>query len=203
MMRSMRTTKSSLLVATLAAVALLVPAAADAACGGVEQMKPQKNVNLGRAPLAIGDSAMLLALPDLAKAGFRANARGCRQYPEAIALLKDLRRKDKLPGVVVIALGSNGPITKENIHDALDVVGKKRTLVLVTPLETGGVAGSDARLVRNEAHKHKRIRMLDWVRFSNGHPGWFQPDQLHLTFPGAAALARLLDDVFKWLPDAH
>ena len=45
--------------------------------------------------------------------------------------------------------------------------------------------------------------MLDWVRFSNGHPAWFQPDGLHLTFDGAAALARLLDDVFKYLPDPH
>ena len=55
------------------------------ACGGVEQEKPRKDVNLGRAPIAIGDSPMLLALPDLADEGYRANARGCRQWPEGLA----------------------------------------------------------------------------------------------------------------------
>lgn len=184
----------------LAALVAAVPAAASAACGGVEQEKPRKDVGLGRAPIAIGDSPMLLALTDLAQEGYRANARGCRQYPEGLALMRDLRRKDKLPRLVVVALGSNGSITKDNIHDALKIVGKKRILALVTPRETGGGAGHDATLVRQEAHKHKRIRLLDWVRFSAGHPGWFQPDGLHLTFSGAAALARLFDDLLKLLP---
>jgi lysophospholipase L1-like esterase len=169
----------------------------------MQQERPRVDRNLGKAPLAIGDSAMLLALPDLAKAGFRANARGCRQYPEAISLLRKLRHQDKLPGVVVIALGGNGPVSKAHIHEALDVVGKKRTLALATPWETGGIAGHDAKLVRSEARKHKRIRLLDWVEFSRGHSGWFQPDHLHLTFEGAAAMARLFDDVFKWMPDPH
>ena len=193
------------LIAAAGACALvaLVPASAGAACGGVAQERPHVDANLGRAPLAVGDSAMLLALNDLADVGFRANARGCRQYPEALALLRKLRREDKLPSLIVIALGSNGPVSKANIHDALGIVGKKRTLVLATPWETGGIAGHDAKLVRSEAHKHKRIRLLDWVQFSRGHPGWFQPDRLHLTFAGAAALARLFDDVFRWLPDPH
>jgi hypothetical protein len=141
----------------------------------------------------------VLALTDLAQEGYRANARGCRQYPEGLALMRDLRRKDKLPRLVVVALGSNGSITKDNIHDALHIVGKKRVLALVTPRETGGGAGHDASLVRREAHRHKRIRLLDWVKFSAGHPGWFQPDGLHLTFAGAAAMARLFDDLLKLL----
>ena len=184
----------------LAALALAAPAAAHAACGGVEQEKPSKDVSLGRAPLVIGDSPLLLALPNLAGEGYRANARGCRQYPEGLGLMRDLRRKDKLPRLVVVALGSNGSISKDNIHDALNIVGKKRILALATPRELGGGAGHDASLVRREAHKHKRIRLLDWVKFSAGHPGWFQPDGLHLTFSGAAALARLFDDLLKLLP---
>ena len=125
--------------------------AARRACGGVEQEKPRKNVGVGRAPIAVGDSPMLLALARLADSGYRANARGCRQYREGLALIRDLRRRDKLPRLVVIALGSNGTITKGNIHDALDIVGKKRTLGLVTPRETGGGAGHDAARPRRGA----------------------------------------------------
>ncbi len=171
-------------------VALLVVSvagagAAWAACGTVEQVKPRKDVNLGRAPIAIGDSPMLLALPDLADEGYRANARGCRQWPEGLALIRNLRRQDHLPKLVVVALGSNGSVTKGDIRTALDLVGKKRTLGLVTPRETGGVSGHDADVVRSQARKHKnRTVLLDWVKFSAGHSAWFQPDGLHLTFDG-------------------
>jgi lysophospholipase L1-like esterase len=48
-------------------------------------------------------------------------------------------------------------------------------------------------VIRAEAQRHpKRAVLLDWVKFSDGHPGWFQPDGLHLTFSGAKAFARLL-----------
>lgn len=189
------------IVALLAVVALPPAASAQGGCGTAAQEKPGKNVSRGRAPLAIGDSPMLLALPDLAKVGYRANARGCRFYAEGLKLLRSLRKRDKLPKLVVIALGSNGSITKGNIHDALKIVGKKRTLGLVTPRETGGHSGHDARLVRKEARKHSnRTVLLDWVKFSKGHGGWFQPDGLHLTFEGAAAMARLFKRALKVLP---
>lgn len=190
------------LVALLSlALIWLAPGAAEAACGGVEQEKPRKDVNFGRAPIVIGDSPMLLALPDLAAAGYRANARGCRQFAEGLALIRALRRKDRLPRLVVIALGSNGSVTRGKIHEALDIVGRKRILGLVTPRESGGGSSSDATVIRSEAKKHRnRIELLDWVKFSAGHSSWFQPDGLHLTFDGAAAMARLFDDLIKLLP---
>jgi len=192
-------------LALIVALVVLVGAeSARAGCGGVQQENPKKNVSLGRAPLAIGDSPMLLALDPLAQEGYRANARGCRQYPEGLALIRTLKRQDKLPRLVVIALGSNGVITQDDIHTALDLVGKKRTLGLVTPRESGGGSGHDAELVREEAAKHKhRIFLLDWVEYSAGHSSWFQPDGLHLTFDGADAMAQLFKKALKVLPKPH
>ena len=191
-----------MLVHVLAVLAIAGTAAA--ACGGVEQVKPRKDVNLGRAPVAIGDSPMLLALPNLAKEGYRANARGCRQWPEGLDVIRKLKHEDHLPRLVVVALGSNGVVDKNDIHEALDLLGKKRTLGLVTPRETGGVAGHDADLVRSEAEAHSnRIVLLDWVKYSAGHSSWFQPDGLHLTYPGADAFAKLLKKPLKDLPKPH
>jgi hypothetical protein len=191
------------LVQVLTLLALAVPVV-DAACGGPQQVRPRKDVTLGRAPIAIGDSPMLLALEPLAQEGYLANARGCRQWPEGLALIRDLRDADHLPRLVVVALGSNGSVSRANIHDALDLVGKERTLGLVTPRETGGGSSSDADIVRSEARKHKnRTVLLDWVKYSAGHPAWFQPDGLHLTFEGADALARLLKKPLKHLPPPH
>lgn len=181
---------------TVPAAANSLPVATPAGCGGVETAGPAHWHRDYRAPLAIGDSTMLLSLPALSSDGFSVNARGCRQYPEALSLLGALRHAHQLPHLVVIALGANGEITEGDVNQALDILGEERLLVLVTPRELGGGSGSDARLVRAEGRRHpERIRVLDWVAYSADHPDWFEADGLHLTPTGAAALARFLDRV--------
>ena len=170
-------------------------------CGGVRVAQPKKNVSRGPAPLAIGDSSMLLALPDLARKGYKANARGCRQMPEGIEVIKKADKRGPLPRLITIALGADGTISMGQIRQVLKITGRKTKIGMVVPLETGGRTGHDAEVVRRAAQRYdKRIRLLDWPNYSNGHSGWFQPDGLHLTFPGAAAFARLLSKALKNLP---
>ena len=185
-------------LATAAAMAALAVAPAhavyDPACGEVETARPHKRVNPdGRPPLAIGDSTMLLALPDLAHEGYEVNAHGCRQIEEGLDVIREAKRAGKLPHLVVIALGADASLSIGELDRAFNLLGPKRVLGLVTPRELGGGASSDADHVRTVAKRHrKRAVLLDWVAYSAGHPSWFQPDGLHLTFDGAAAFARLL-----------
>src|SRR5262249_43999132 len=76
---------------------------ASAGCGGVETAAPKRKV-APRPPLAIGDSSMLLALPALARVGYRVNARGCRQFSEGLRVMRQARRHHRLPRLVVLAL---------------------------------------------------------------------------------------------------
>jgi hypothetical protein len=179
----------------LLALTLLAPAMADAGCGGTRQQAPkpsQKRVK-GRPPLAIGDSVMLLALEALAKRGFVANARGCRGFDEGLAVVRRRRAKDKLPHLVVLALGADFTISRRQIRIALHLLGKDRVLGLVTPRELGGGSGRDAANVRWAGRRYpKRVTVLDWVEASRGRGGWFQPDGLHLTFAGAYHFAKLI-----------
>ncbi|MFL5906302.1 MAG: hypothetical protein ACJ75Z_01735 [Solirubrobacterales bacterium] len=178
-------------VAAIALLALAAPAA-RAGCGGVETASPKHKV-APRPPLAIGDSSMLLALPALARVGYKVNARGCRQFSEGLRLIRDTRRHHRLPRLVVLALGADASISGGQIHSARKILGPKRKLGLVTPRELGGDQSSDAQVIRNAGQRDPRhIKVLDWVRFSAGHDSWFQPDGLHLTFSGARAFARLL-----------
>ena len=136
---------------------------------------------------------MLLALPLLSHEGFSVNAHGCRQYPEALAILRGLRHAHELPRVVVIDLGANGAVSEGDVTGALQILGHERLLVLVTPRELGGGSGSDAQLIRAEGRRHpERVRVLDWVAYSAGHPDWFEPDGLHVSPRGSAAQAQLL-----------
>jgi hypothetical protein len=179
------------LALTAAALALWTPRA-DAGCGGVETASPKHKV-APRPPLAIGDSSMLLALPALSRVGYRVNARGCRQFPEGLGVLRDARRHHRLPHLAVLALGADASVSAEQIAQARKIMGPKRKLGLVTPRELGGGESKDADVIRNVGRRDPvHIKVLDWVHYSAGHPSWFQPDGLHLTFGGAKAFARLL-----------
>ncbi|MEA2468779.1 MAG: hypothetical protein QOJ57_2905 [Thermoleophilaceae bacterium] len=187
-----RTTRNSLLLALLAATFLALPAAAHAGCGGVQYLPAKKKPKTGRPPLAIGDSTMLLAMPALSRAGYNVDAHGCRGMEEGLAILRRRRAAKRLPHLSVIALGTDFTISRRQIKRALHYLGPDRVLGLVTPWELGGYAGNDARVMRAAAQDYKkRIVLLDWVKFSRGHGGWFQPDGCHLTFAGARAFARL------------
>jgi hypothetical protein len=183
----------------------LMPAATHASCGGVEEVYPHHHPRGRLPPLTIGDSTMLLALDELAALGYDANAHGCRQYGEALALIQQRKAEGRLPHMVVIALGGDGVVTHSDIGVTIGLLCCTRLLVLVTNRELGGGSGSDAETERQEAAKHPgRIKLLDWVAYSAGHGDWFQPDGLHLTDVGASAFSHFLGHAMRWAyPPKH
>jgi hypothetical protein len=179
--------------------AIVPPASAQDGCGGVETAYPPHLHHGRRPPLAIGDSTMLLSLQELANIGYDANAHGCRQWGEALALIRARRAAHTLPHMVVIALGADGSVTPTDVGEALGLLCCTHLLVLVTNRELGGGSGSDAATEREEVAKHhNRAKLLDWVKYSAGHAGWFQPDGLHLTDSGSRAFTHLLAKALPW-----
>lgn len=205
-----RLLSAGLSLATVACVLALLPSAGHARkqtpigrpadCGGVEEVYPAHHPRGQIPPLAIGDSTMLLALDQLAADGFDANAHGCRQYPEALALLSRRKAEGRLPHMVVVALGGDGSVTHDDIGETIGLLCCTRLLVIVTNRELGGGSGQDAVTEREEAAKHPgRIKLLDWVAYARGHGGdWFQPDGLHLTDLGARVFSAFLDRAMNW-----
>jgi hypothetical protein len=136
---------------------------------------------------------MLLSGQGLAQRGYAVSAQPCRQFSDALTMLGQLKARGRLPHMVVIALGANGTVTHDDIDAALALLCCARELVLVTPRQSGGSAGENAVVEHQEARMHPgQILLLDWVKYSAGHPRWFQPDGLHLTVPGFLAFTRLL-----------
>jgi hypothetical protein len=156
----------------------------------------------GRPPLVIGDSTVNLPIPNLSQAGFDVNARGCRGIFEAIDLAAKLRRKGKLPHLVLMNGYANGGIKQKQVDELIAAVGKQRVVVLLTEYnaDTGKGAAPDTRelFAAKKRYPH-RIAVLDWVHFSRPHhfadpaPGaWFLPDLFHPNFDGADAYAQFL-----------
>ncbi|MEA2220273.1 MAG: hypothetical protein QOJ35_2899 [Solirubrobacteraceae bacterium] len=198
-MRTRSTTRPTARTAALGALLAIVltlalDGVAQAGCGGVQHARPAARARgYGRPPLVIGDSVLLGAVRQVAAEGFEVDTRGCRQLREGLDVVARRRHAGTLPHLVVLALGANGSITPGGIREALRTIGRGRLLGLVTPRETGGGESSDARAIRAAGRRFPdRIRVLDWVRFSAGHGGWFAGDGLHLGPGGARGLAQLL-----------
>ena len=186
------------------------PAAGEPAfgCGHVHTAEAQRNPfgpNDGPPPIAIGDSTMLLPIPDLTRVGFDVNAKGCRGFKQSIWVARDLRNQDKLPQLILINAYGNGGVNDDLIKFALKVIGPKRTLVLVTAYDadTGHPPAPDTDVFVKAAKDHPdQIELLDWVKYSLPHhkvepaPGaWFLPDLFHPNFTGAHAYANFLAQV--------
>jgi hypothetical protein len=185
--------RGSLLIALIAVLAF--PAAA-AACDESRRARPA-GPGIG-APLAVGDSVMLGAVDPLVAAGFDVDAKGCRQMADGVKLLAARRR---LPGTVVIALGTNWIVTTAQIRQALRILGPGRVLGLVVPRELASVRTPNRRNIRAAGRRWpQRVEVLDWVRYSSGHASWFAGDGLHLTARGARAFTRLLSRALAWAP---
>lgn len=174
---------------SVAAVGLLLAPAAQACDAGRHAGALGHPSHHGRAPLEIGDSTSIIAAPILARLGIEADARGCRQFGQAIGILRARRHANALPHVVVLALGANGPIAAGQMAAVLGVLGPGRILALVTALHS---AASDAVIHRTARAHPDRVLLIDWVRHSAGHAGWFGGDGLHVGQVGAQAYARLI-----------
>jgi hypothetical protein len=190
-------TRRVVLIALTSATLVVAPSAADAACGGVEAAASERNLAKGPEPLAIGDSVMLLALNPLARAGFDTNAQGCRQWGQGHAILRRKKRHGRLPRLVVIALGTNWQITRDQIGRTRRLLGRRRVLAIMTPREPGKT--DDAKRIRAAGRAHpRRIKVIDWVRFSRGHGNWFSGDGVHLTDTGVGNYVRYLRRSLRW-----
>ena len=167
----------------------------------------------GRAPVAIGDSTMILPIPNLDAVGFSVNARGCRGFKESVNIARRLKGKGRLPHLVMINAYGNGGVNPGLIDEALGVLGRKRVLGLVTAYnaDTGAPPAPDTDVLFKAARQHRhQIFVLDWVKYSLPHhateptPGaWFLPDLFHPNFTGADAYARFLAQALPLAKDGR
>lgn len=162
-------------------------AAPALACDTRERAASASDRLRGPAPWAIGDSTAILATPLLARLGVDADAKGCRQFDEGIAMVA--RRGRRGPNAVVLALGANAGVARTQIARARAVLGRSRFLVLVTPRNYASARA--AMLAAQRAHPD-RVLTLDWTARSNAHQSWFFGDGLHVSHTGARAWARMI-----------
>ena len=147
---------------------------------------------------AIGDSVMLDAEPALEAdiPGVDVEAAVSRQWDAGIALAQQLKSEDRLGAIVVIDLGTNGPVSTQQFSDMMNVLAGASRVVFVTvhlPPDYSWVTSVNATLEQG-VQRYPRDRLADFNKLADENPQWFYSDGVHMPIggPGAQAMARLI-----------
>jgi outer membrane biosynthesis protein TonB len=169
-----------------------VPAATAALPAAAPQPAPAASVT------AIGDSIMVSAagaLRDrLGPTGF-IDALMNRQFRDAAAVIRAMRDAGTLGSVVVVHLGTNGPVVPADIDSLVAEVPAAVPVLLVNVRSHTAWAASVNQVLAEAPARHPRVKVVDWYAVSEGHREWFQSDGTHfrtMSGPGANAYADLL-----------
>ena len=152
---------------------------------------------------AVGDSVMLDAAPDLAAdiPGIDIEAVVSRQWDTGIDLLAQLKAEDRLGAVVVVDLGTNGPITVAQFQQMMAVLSRASRVVFVTVHLPPSYSWSRSvnAVLKEEVPHYANARLADFNALADAHPGWFGSDGVHMVIggPGAQAMARLIAATIK------
>jgi peptidoglycan/LPS O-acetylase OafA/YrhL len=143
---------------------------------------------------AVGDSVMLASASALEAAmpGVYIDAQVGRQVQPGLSVVQTLAAGGSLRPIVVVGLGTNGPISAGQIRELRGIIGPDRELVLVNtfgpqPWEHESNASLDAA-----ARYNKHTELADWDRAIAGHPALLWSDGIHPDPAGARLYARVV-----------
>jgi hypothetical protein len=149
----------------------------------------------------LGDSVMKGAREQIAALNYTVDAVGSRQPSAGYSALVAYR--NRLPGLVVIHMGTNGGITRAWFDKYMKLLGPDRRVVWVTLQLRNDYSrytyeDSSNTMLRAAVKDYPNARLLDWNKLSERHRGdWLISDGIHLTFAGRTAFARLIDAVAR------
>jgi hypothetical protein len=144
---------------------------------------------------AVGDSVLLDAQPELATdvPGIAIDGLVSRQFDAGIGVVQADRAAGTLGKVLVVELGTNGPISPGEVDAMVQAASGVTRVVFVNVSVPRSWAAPDNVVLADGVARHPGVAVLaDWNGLATPHPDWFTSDQVHLNPAGAAALATLI-----------
>ena len=146
-----------------------------------------------------GDSVILGIRSKLAKTQDIAliNARIGRQLPELIDAVKTDQRM-VAHATVVLDVGNNNRITKEDMTTLMELLKNQPKIVLVNTAVPRLWRDDNNRIIREVVANYPQTTLIDWSGISANHPEFFAPDGVHLIDAGSDVyVAAILDALNK------
>jgi len=146
---------------------------------------------------AIGDSVMM----DVESA-LTADVRGTvfdayvgQQWYEGTSDLQALRAERRLGSIVIIELGTNGPIDRSDFNDMMKALTGVSRVVVVTNFVPDYWQGQNNAVIEAGARAYKNVAVANWEPLAAAHPDWFYGGvgpHMPEGGPGAEVLASLI-----------
>ncbi|MDO4902879.1 MAG: acyltransferase family protein [Limosilactobacillus sp.] len=144
---------------------------------------------------AVGDSVMADASRSVQEVMPQAyvDAKVGRQGADTPAVLSSLKKQGYLNKIVVLNLGTNGPMTKDVIDKILDEIGPNRQVYWLTPhVPTRSWQQTVIKQIKSTAKHHKNVHVINWYGESLNHKNWFAGDNVHMNEKGNVRYAKLV-----------
>jgi hypothetical protein len=145
---------------------------------------------------AVGDSVMLDYQTPLEAdiPGVDVEAAVSEQWAAGEEELTQLKAEGRLGAEVIVALGTNGPVTATDFSDMMSVLqGASRVVFVNIHVDRPWQDPNNAVLAQGAA-SYPGVLIANWASLAAANPQWFGPDGTHLAIdgPGAQALASLI-----------
>ncbi len=179
---------------TTTPVSTLPPTTTEPTVAGA--VAPCTPVTVAGGVYAVGDSVMLDAqqplqgcVPDI-----QVNAAVSRQWSDGETLLSQVMAGPSPPSVVVVALGTNGPVTEADFDAMMSILHGASRVVFVTVHVDRPWQDQVNSVLVNGVARYPNAVLADWQGLAAEHPEWFYTDGTHLPIDGvgAQALAGLI-----------
>ena len=147
---------------------------------------------------AIGDSVMLDVAPALEAdiPGVVVDAAVSRQWDAGVALVQQLKAEHTLGAIVVIDLGTNGPVSWQQFTNMMEALAGVSRVVFVTVHLPPSYSWSASvnEVLQEGVVRYPQGRLADFNKLAEAHPSWFGADGVHMPIggPGAQAMAALI-----------
>lgn len=118
-----------------------------------------------------------------------------QQWYEGIADAQQLRADGQLGSIVVIELGTNGPIDSDDFNDMMKALAGASRVVLVTNFVPDDWQNPNNEVIEAGARAYKDVVVANWEPLAAANPDWFYGDvgpHMPEGGPGAEVLARLI-----------
>jgi lysophospholipase L1-like esterase len=184
---------SVLVVAGLAGCGTARHAAAPAASPSPSARTVRREIH-GSSVTAIGDSVMLGSSAALQRRlpGIQINAQVSRQFTGGIQLAGELARSGELRRVVVVGLGTNGPVTAPEVRELLAEIGPHHRVVLVNTFEPRSWEAEVNTTLAAAARRYRDVLLANWFALIRHRTRLLSADDVHPLPAGTLLYARLV-----------
>ncbi len=171
----------------------------DAAATDASQAASAEDENIeitGYEPLMIGDSVSIGLTDEFHQAytGGLIDACGSRQIEMGQAVYDYYRDLGKVGHTVILALGTNGSFTAEQLEDFIADIGSEREIWIVNNRVPSSWHRTTNQTIASVAANHDNVHVIDWESYSTASDEWIGADGIHLTYAGREAYMQMIVD---------